>query len=49
MSDLFASAFATDDMKAYVEFIQRKECELGTDMLTLQKVRISVSTRITVG
>jgi isocitrate lyase len=29
-------------MKAYVELIQRKERELGTDMLTHQKVRISV-------
>jgi isocitrate lyase len=27
-------------MKAYVELIQRKERELGTDMLTHQKVRI---------
>ena len=26
-------------MKAYVELIQRKERELGTDMLTHQKVR----------
>jgi isocitrate lyase len=29
-------------MKAYVELIQRKERELGTDMLTHQKVRRSV-------
>jgi isocitrate lyase len=28
-------------MKAYVELIQRKERELGTDMLTHQKVRVS--------
>ena len=28
-------------MKAYVELIQRKERELGTDMLTHQKVGIS--------
>jgi isocitrate lyase len=28
-------------MKAYVELIQRKEQELGTDMLTHQKVRDS--------
>ena len=34
-----------DGMKAYVELIQRKERELGTDMLTHQKVRISVSRR----
>jgi isocitrate lyase len=26
-------------MKAYVELIQRRERELGTDMLTHQKVR----------
>jgi isocitrate lyase len=41
ISDLFAKAFATDGMKAYVELIQRKERELGTDMLTHQKVRIT--------
>lgn len=28
-------------MKAYVEIIQRKERELGTDVLTHQKVRPS--------
>jgi isocitrate lyase len=39
ISDLFAKAFATEGMKAYVELIQRKERELGTDMLTHQKVR----------
>ena len=39
ISDLFARAFATEGMKAYVELIQRKERELGTDMLTHQKVR----------
>ena len=38
ISDLFAKAFATEGMKAYVELIQRKERELGTDMLTHQKV-----------
>ncbi|KAH9060504.1 isocitrate lyase [Lactarius vividus] len=37
ISDLFAGAFATEGMKAYVELIQRKERELGTDMLTHQK------------
>jgi len=41
ISDLFAKAFATGGMKAYVEIIQRRERELGTDMLTHQKVRIS--------
>ncbi len=42
ISDLFAKAFATEGMKAYVELIQRKERELGTDMLTHQKVRTSI-------
>ncbi len=42
ISDLFAKAFATEGMKAYVELIQRKERELGTDMLTHQKVRTSL-------
>ncbi|KAH9999629.1 isocitrate lyase [Russula compacta] len=37
ISDLFAKAFATEGMKAYVELIQRRERELGTDMLTHQK------------
>ena len=41
ISDLFAKAFATEGMKAYVELIQRRERELGTDMLTHQKVRTS--------
>lgn len=41
ISDLFAKSFATDGMKAYVELIQRRERELGTDMLTHQKVRTS--------
>jgi isocitrate lyase len=41
ISDLFAKAFATDGMKVYVELIQRRERELGTDMLTHQKVRTS--------
>ena len=42
ISDLFAKAFATEGMKAYVEIIQRRERELGTDMLTHQKVRTSL-------
>lgn len=42
ISDLFAGAFATEGMKAYVELIQRKERELGTDMLTHQKVCLSI-------
>lgn len=29
-------------MKAYVELVQRKERELGTDVLTHQKVRDSL-------
>jgi isocitrate lyase len=37
ISDLFAKAFAKEGMKAYVELIQRKERELGTDVLTHQK------------
>ena len=41
ISDLFAKAFATEGMKAYVELIQRKEREIGTDILTHQKVRIT--------
>lgn len=43
ISDLFAKAFATEGMKAYVEIIQRRERELGTDMLTHQKVRSLIS------
>ncbi|KAI6044704.1 isocitrate lyase [Pisolithus marmoratus] len=37
ISDLFASAFATEGMKAYVELIQTKEREIGCDVLTHQK------------
>ncbi|KAF8465207.1 isocitrate lyase family-domain-containing protein [Russula ochroleuca] len=37
VSDLFAKAFAMEGMKAFVELNQRKERELGTDMLTRQK------------
>ena len=39
ISDLFAKAYATEGMKAYVELIQRKEREIGCDVLTHQKVR----------
>ena len=39
INDKFAKAFATDGMKAYVELIQRKEREIGCDVLTHQKVR----------
>lgn len=39
ISDLFAQNFAKDGMKAYVEIIQRRERELGTEVLTHQKVR----------
>ncbi|KAK7469101.1 isocitrate lyase 1 [Stygiomarasmius scandens] len=37
ISDLFAQNYAKTGMKAYVELIQRKERELGTDVLTHQK------------
>lgn len=37
ISDLFAKSFAQEGMKAYVEIIQRKERDLGTDVLTHQK------------
>ncbi|KAF8587552.1 isocitrate lyase [Ramaria rubella] len=37
ISDLFASAFAKEGMKAYVELIQRKERDIGCDVLTHQK------------
>ncbi|KAH0831911.1 Pyruvate/Phosphoenolpyruvate kinase-like domain-containing protein [Lanmaoa asiatica] len=37
ISDLFAGAFAKEGMKAYVEIVQRKERELGCDVLTHQK------------
>ncbi|KAK0503875.1 isocitrate lyase icl [Armillaria luteobubalina] len=37
ISDLFAQNFAKTGMKAYVEIVQRKERELGTDVLTHQK------------
>lgn len=37
ISDLFAQNFAKTGMKAYVELVQRKERELGTDVLTHQK------------
>ncbi|GFZ44803.1 Isocitrate lyase [Saitozyma sp. JCM 24511] len=37
INDLFAQNFAKDGMKAYVELIQRKERDLGCDVLTHQK------------
>ncbi|KZP31477.1 isocitrate lyase and phosphorylmutase [Athelia psychrophila] len=37
ISDLFAKNFATEGMKAYVEIVQRRERELGTDVLTHQR------------
>ncbi|KAF7314211.1 Isocitrate lyase [Mycena kentingensis (nom. inval.)] len=37
ISDLFAREYAKTGMKAYVELVQRKERELGTDVLTHQK------------
>ena len=38
ISDLFAREYAKTGMKAYVELVQRKEREIGTDVLTHQKV-----------
>ena len=38
ISDLFAQNFAKTGMKAYVEIVQRRERELGCDVLTHQKV-----------
>lgn len=40
INDLFAKAFAKEGMKAYVELIQRREREIGCDVLTHQKVRL---------
>jgi len=37
INDLFAKAFATEGMKAYVELIQSKEREIGCDVLTHQR------------
>ena len=37
ISAKFAKAFKTEGMKAYVEEIQRKEREIGCDVLTHQK------------
>jgi isocitrate lyase len=37
ISDLFAKNFAKTGMKAYVEYIQRKEREIGCDVLTHQR------------
>ncbi|TFY61279.1 hypothetical protein EVJ58_g4609 [Rhodofomes roseus] len=37
INDLFAKAFAQEGMKAYVELIQRREREIGCDVLTHQK------------
>ncbi|OBZ68730.1 Isocitrate lyase [Grifola frondosa] len=37
ISDLFAKTFATEGMKAYVELIQRRERDIGCDVLTHQK------------
>jgi isocitrate lyase len=37
ISDLFAGAYAKEGMKAYVEVVQRREREIGTDVLTHQK------------
>ena len=39
INDLFAKAYATEGMKAYVELIQSREREIGCDVLTHQKVR----------
>ncbi|KAF8527516.1 isocitrate lyase [Hysterangium stoloniferum] len=37
ISDLFAKAFKEEGMKAYVELVQRKERDIGCDVLTHQK------------
>merc|ERR1711939_566208 len=37
ISDLFAGAFAKEGMKAYVNLVQNREREIGTDVLTHQK------------
>lgn len=37
ISDQFAKGFAKEGMKAYVEIVQRKEREIGCDVLTHQK------------
>lgn len=37
ISDSFAKAFAKEGMQAYVTLIQRKEREIGTDVLMHQK------------
>lgn len=37
ISDQFARGFAKEGMKAYVEIVQRKEREIGCDVLTHQK------------
>ncbi|PCH39762.1 isocitrate lyase [Wolfiporia cocos MD-104 SS10] len=37
INDLFAKAFATEGMKAYVELVQSREREIGCDVLTHQK------------
>ncbi|TFK52266.1 isocitrate lyase [Heliocybe sulcata] len=37
ISDLFARAYAQEGMKAYVELVQRREREIGCDVLTHQK------------
>ncbi|KAI0953706.1 Isocitrate lyase [Taiwanofungus camphoratus] len=37
ISDLFAKAFAKEGMKAYVELVQRRERDIGCDVLTHQK------------
>ena len=38
ISDLFAKSFKEEGMKAYVELVQRREREIGCDVLTHQKV-----------
>ncbi|KAH7097678.1 isocitrate lyase icl [Auriculariales sp. MPI-PUGE-AT-0066] len=37
ISDLFAKAYSQEGMKAYVELIQRRERDIGCDVLTHQK------------
>lgn len=42
ISDLFAKQFKDEGMKAYVELIQRRERDIGCDVLTHQKVSFKV-------
>jgi isocitrate lyase len=45
INDLFAKSFKEEGMKAYVELIQRRERDIGCDVLTHQKVSRMLRTR----